>query len=158
MDRFKRDADDAVSTLRYIYLKTLIPLVAKRNALKAQDKTARQKRDAWFPQTPLQYHHITERDVQLRVARFLTSTTTEQEKMMDEFGWPYRAVQPLLSAFKTDVRRSTVFLMGSVFKFRQLTFKNEVNGAITGLYVSDPRRRGTRTSEDAVFTRFEPVS
>lgn len=105
MGRFKRDMDDALSTLRYTYLKTFMHLVAKRNALKAQDKTARQKRDAWFPQTTQQYYQITERDVQLRVARFLTSSTTEQEKMMDEFGWPYRAVQPLLSAYKTNVGR-----------------------------------------------------
>lgn len=109
MDRFKRDADDALSTLRYTHLKTLMHLINKRNALKVQDRAARQKRDAWFPQTPLQYHQITERDVQLRVARFLTSTTTEQEKMSDEFGWPYRAVQPLLSAYKTNVCCLAVF-------------------------------------------------
>lgn len=105
MDRFKRDMDDAFSTLRYTHLKTLTQLIAKRNALKAMDKTAQQKRDQWFPQTTLQYHAITERDVQLRVARFLASSTTEQERMMDEFKWPYRAVQPLLSAYRSDVGR-----------------------------------------------------
>ncbi|KAH0836504.1 hypothetical protein J3R83DRAFT_8142 [Lanmaoa asiatica] len=127
MDRFKRDMDDALSTLRYTYLKMLTHLIRKRNELKARDKTARQKRDAWFPQTTQQYHQITERDVQLRVARFLTSSTTEQERMMDEFGWPYRAVQPLLSAYKTN-----------------LVFKTEVNSAISGLHVSDPRRKGAK--------------
>ena len=105
MDRFKRDMDDAFSTVRYTHLKTLTQLVAKRNALKTQDKSAQQRRDQWFPQTVLQYNHITDRDVQLRVARFLTSSTTEQERMMDEFKWPSRAVQPLRSAFKSDVRR-----------------------------------------------------
>ncbi|KAG8220788.1 hypothetical protein J3R82DRAFT_2223 [Butyriboletus roseoflavus] len=142
MSRFKRDMDDALSSLRYTYLKTFIHLVAKRSALKAHDKTARQRRDAWFPQTAQQYYQITERDVQLRVARFLTSSRTEQERMMDEFGWPYRAVQPLLSAYKTN-----------------LSFKGDVSGAISGLYVSDPRRRGTNPMDEApVFTRFEPVS
>jgi len=103
MDQFKRDMDDALSTLRYTHLKTLTHLIARRNALKAQDQTARQKRDQWFPQTTQQYHQITERDVQLRVARFLTSSATDQEKMMDEFKWPYRAVQPLLTAYKSNV-------------------------------------------------------
>lgn len=104
MDRLKRDMDDALSTLRYTHLKMLIHLYRRLNELKAQDKTTRQKRDAWFPQTPQQYHHITERDVQLRVARFLSSSsTTEQEKMMDEYQWPSRAVQPLVSAYKTNV-------------------------------------------------------
>lgn len=104
MDRFKRDMDDALSTLRYTYLKMFLHLVRRRNALKTQDKAARQKRDAWFPQSTQQYYQITEREVQLRVARFLTSSTTEQERMMSEFGWPYRAVQPLLSAYKSSVR------------------------------------------------------
>lgn len=106
MDRFKRDMDDALSTLRYTYLKMLIHLVGRRKALKDQDKAARKKRDAWFPQTTQQYHQITERDVQLRVARFLAGSATEQEKMMSEFGWPYRAVQPLLSVYKTNVGRA----------------------------------------------------
>jgi len=149
MDRFKRDMDDAFATLRYTHLKTLTQLIAKRNALKAIDKTAQQKRDQWFPQTPLQYHAITERDVQLRVARFLASSTTDQERMMDEFKWPYRAVQPLLSAFKSDP-----------------VFKNDVASAID-IVVADPRRRGPkppvfsrRSGEDApaVFARFSPVS
>lgn len=105
MDRFKRDMDDAFSTLRYTYLRTLMHFVSRRNKLKLEDKTARQKRDAWFPQTPQQYYHITERDHQLRVARFLTGSATDQEKMMDEYQWPYRAVQPLLSAYKSDVCR-----------------------------------------------------
>lgn len=106
MDRFKRDMDDTLSTLRYTYLKTLMNLVIRRNVLKTQDKATRQMRDAWFPQTIEQYHQITERDVQLRVARFLTGSTTEQEKLMDEFGWPYRAVQSLLSVYKTNVGRT----------------------------------------------------
>lgn len=108
MDRLKRDMDDAVSTLRYIYVKNLLQLTSRRKVLKSQDKATQKKRDAWFPQSMLQYQQITERDVQLRVARFLNSTTTEQEKMMDEYGWPYRAVQPLLSAYKTTVRRTSL--------------------------------------------------
>lgn len=105
MDRFQRDAEDALSTLRYTHLKLFTQLIKKRNTLKAQDLTARQKRDAWFPQTLQQYNQITERDLQLRVARFLTSTNVEQEKMMDEYRWPYRAVQPLLSIYKKTVRQ-----------------------------------------------------
>ncbi|KAN0088701.1 hypothetical protein V8E55_005758 [Tylopilus felleus] len=143
MDRLKRDMDDALSTLRYTHFKTLNGLIKQRNALKSQDKMARQKRDAWFPQTPQQYHTINERDRQLRVARFLTSSTTEQEKMMDEYQWPSRAVQPLLSAYQSNS-----------------TFQSEVNSAISGLFVADPRRRvkpPPMRGEVSVFKRFSPL-
>ncbi|KIJ65295.1 hypothetical protein HYDPIDRAFT_88958 [Hydnomerulius pinastri MD-312] len=103
MGRFKRDMDDGLSMLRYTHLKTLTQLNAKRNALRIRESQARKDRDAQFPQTIEEYHQITDRDVELRVARFLTSTATEQEKMMDEFGWPYRYVQPLLTIYKSNV-------------------------------------------------------
>ncbi|KAG9309907.1 hypothetical protein JVU11DRAFT_9939 [Chiua virens] len=105
MDRFKRDAEDALSVLRYAYLKTFNSLVGIRRSLESLDSAERRKRDACFPQTVQQYHNITDRDVQLRVARFLISSEKEQEKMMDEFGWAYRAVRPLLSFYKDDVCR-----------------------------------------------------
>jgi hypothetical protein len=102
-ERFKRDMDDGLDTIRYTYLKTHLYLSQKRNVLRAREKDTRKKRDAWFPQTIQQYRQITDRDGQLRVARFLSSSTTEQEKMRDEFGWPYRTVQPLYSIYKSDV-------------------------------------------------------
>ncbi|KAG9312789.1 hypothetical protein JVU11DRAFT_6203 [Chiua virens] len=126
MDHFKRDAEDALSTFRHAYLKTLISLVKKRSVLESQDTAARRKRDAWFPQSEQQYHNITDRDAQLRVARFLTSSSQEQEKMRDEFGWAYRAVHPLLIIYKNNI-----------------SFKSEVDNAMSGLNVPDPRRRSS---------------
>ncbi|KAG9309936.1 hypothetical protein JVU11DRAFT_9968 [Chiua virens] len=126
MDHFKRDAEDALSTFRHAYLKTLISLVKKRSVLESQDTAARRKRDAWFPQSEQQYHNITDREAQLRVARFLTSSSQEQEKMRDEFGWAYRAVHPLLIIYKNNI-----------------SFKSEVDNAMSGLNVPDPRRRSS---------------
>ena len=102
MQRFQHDVDDALSQLRYTYLKQLHPLLVKRRTLKAQESKIRKQRDAQFPRSIEEYHNIPERSIRLRIARFLQHSTTEQEKMMDQYVWSSRAVQPLLSAFKTN--------------------------------------------------------
>ncbi|KIJ12029.1 hypothetical protein PAXINDRAFT_83534 [Paxillus involutus ATCC 200175] len=145
-ERFKRDMDDGLDTIRYTYLKTLLYLSQKRNVLRAREKDTRKKRDAWFPQTIQQYRQITDRDGQLRVARFLSSSTTEQEKMRDEFGWPYRTVQPLYSIYKSDT-----------------TFQDEINDTMKDIQVLDPRRRAIQTIKASAepiigYTRFSPIS
>ncbi|KAF9218091.1 hypothetical protein BS17DRAFT_770920, partial [Gyrodon lividus] len=144
-ERFKRDMDDGLSMLRYTHHKTLLHLSRKHDVLRARENDTRRKRDAWFPQTIQQYHQITDRDVQLRVAKFLSSSTTEQEKMRDEFVWAYRTVQPLLAIYKSDT-----------------TFKGEINDTMKDIQVFDPRRRGMQTvktlEEPTRYTRFSPIS
>lgn len=102
MKRFQNDVDDAVSQLRYTYLKQLLPLLCKRRELKMQESQSRKQREAQFPQSIEEYHNIPERNVQLRIARFLQCSDTGQERMMDHYVWSSRAVQPLLSAFRTN--------------------------------------------------------
>lgn len=103
MKRFQHDTDDALSQLRYSYFKQLLQLLGKRRAFKAQESNARKQREAHFPQSLAEYHDIPERETQLRIARFLLASNTEQERMMDHYGWSSRATQPLSSAFKTNV-------------------------------------------------------
>ncbi|KAF9244215.1 hypothetical protein BU15DRAFT_42208 [Melanogaster broomeanus] len=144
LEHFKRDMDDGLSELRYTHLNTLLNLSRQHNSLRAREKDARRKRDAWFPQTIPQYNEITDRDVQLRVARYLWSSETEQEKMRDEFGWPYRIVQPLHSIYKSDT-----------------TFQDAINDTMKGIQVLDPRRRVVQTvmtSQEPVWSKFSPIS
>ncbi|KAG2130263.1 hypothetical protein DEU56DRAFT_757935 [Suillus clintonianus] len=66
MKRFQHDMDDALSQIRYNYLKS-------RSSLSA-----------------------------LRIARFLMPSVSEQEKMMETYGWAWKAVQSPISKFKTN--------------------------------------------------------
>lgn len=127
MKRFQHDMDDALSQIRYGYLKSLLPLFSQYRTLKARETRTRRQRDAWFPQSIEDYHNISERDTQLRFARFLLCSTSDQEKMMNDYGWAWRAVNPLISAFKTNEG-----------------FKNEILSA-KDVQPSDPRRRPTAT-------------
>ncbi|KAG1730210.1 hypothetical protein EDB19DRAFT_1387706 [Suillus lakei] len=128
MKRFQHDMDDALSQTRYSYLNSLVPLFSQRRTLKIRENRVRRQRDAQFPQSIEEFHGIPDRDTQLRIARFLLRSTSEQEKMMDDYGWAWRAVNPLLSAFKTNDG-----------------FKNEILESVKDVRASDPRRRPTAT-------------
>ncbi|KAI6122302.1 hypothetical protein EV401DRAFT_2070136 [Pisolithus croceorrhizus] len=71
-----------------------------------------------------EYRDITERDVQLRMARFLVADGTEQERMMDKFGWAYRRVDPLRAAYKSNAE-----------------FRTEIQDTLKDIQASDPRKR-----------------
>ncbi|KAI6126035.1 hypothetical protein EDD16DRAFT_1473718 [Pisolithus croceorrhizus] len=116
--------EDALSKLRYTYLRSLLPLIRRRRALRDRDVKIRKQRDAWFPQSIEEYRDITERDVQLRMARFLVADGTEQERMMDKFGWAYRRVDPLRAAYKSNAE-----------------FRTEIQDTLKDIQASDPRKR-----------------
>lgn len=128
MKRFQHDMDDALSQIRYNYLKSLHPLLTQRHTLKLRETRIRRQRDAQFPQSIEEYHNIPDRQTQLRIARFLMRSTSGQEKMMDDHGWTWRGVQPLISAFKANEG-----------------FKNEISESLKDAQASDPRRRPTAT-------------
>lgn len=128
MKRFQHDMDDALSQIRYNYLKSLLSLFSQYRTLKARETRIRRQRDARFPSSIEEFHNIPERDVQLRIARFLLCSTSEQERMMHDHGWAWRAVNPLISAFKTNEE-----------------FKNEILESAKDVQPLDPRRRPTAT-------------
>ncbi|KAG1806016.1 hypothetical protein EV424DRAFT_1577880 [Suillus variegatus] len=128
MKRFQHDMDDSLSQIRYNYLKSLLPLLIQRHKLKREEKSIRRRRDAQFPQSIEEYHNIPDRDTQLRIAKFLTRSNSEREKMMDEYGWVWRAVESLLLAFKANEG-----------------FKNEISESLKDARALDPRRRPTAT-------------
>ncbi|KAG1789516.1 uncharacterized protein HD556DRAFT_1296784 [Suillus plorans] len=145
MKRFQHDMDDALSQIRYNYLKSLFPLLIQRRHLKLQEKTTRRQREAQFPQSIEEYHNIPDRDVQLRIARFLTRSTSERDRMMDEYGWAWRAVESLFLAFKANVSYISKCKSADVNVNLQEGFKNEILESVKDAQALDPRRRPTAT-------------
>ncbi|KAJ7255367.1 hypothetical protein C8J57DRAFT_1136704, partial [Mycena rebaudengoi] len=82
------------------------------------------EQDANFPQSTEEYHAL-KKEIKQRVARFLVlDTDVKREKMLSEFNWAWRQVQPLMDDFKTDA-----------------AFETEVRAIAEQLNVDDPRRR-----------------
>ncbi|KAG2062815.1 hypothetical protein BDR04DRAFT_1209330 [Suillus decipiens] len=73
-----------------------------QEVLSKVDYLAAINRDMQFSRSIEEYHNIMERDIQLQIARFLQRSTSEQEKMMSDYGWVWRMVTSLISAFKTN--------------------------------------------------------
>ncbi|KAJ7931281.1 hypothetical protein B0H13DRAFT_1959712 [Mycena leptocephala] len=77
-----------------------------------------------FPQT-IEEYRLKPKEIQHRAARFLVLETDEQrEKMMSEFGWFSRLVNPLKAEFNASQE-----------------FQEEVRATVVELNVGDPRKR-----------------
>ncbi|KAJ7250593.1 hypothetical protein C8J57DRAFT_956663, partial [Mycena rebaudengoi] len=58
-----------------------------------------------LPQSTEEYH-VLKKEVKQHVARFLVlDTDVKKEKMLTEYNWAWRQVQPLIDDFKTDAVR-----------------------------------------------------
>ncbi|KAK7059728.1 hypothetical protein R3P38DRAFT_3303519 [Favolaschia claudopus] len=77
-----------------------------------------------FPQSIANYH-LKPRDTQHRAARFLVLDSDEhRDKMMSEFGWAWRQVNPLKREYQANEEfqheiRATVAELGSIFDYRK---------------------------------------
>jgi len=100
---FAPEWDDAVDRLRVAYLKQLLPLQKRRAELESLAEGTRRQKEAQFPGSPEEYRAIRNKDVQMRIARFLTADNRKQESMMNQFGWAWRQVQPLKNEYQSDV-------------------------------------------------------
>jgi len=166
----KRALEDALSSLRYTYFKALNPLLRRRRALRDRENDLRKRREAMFPKSIEEYRKISDREVQLRVARFLMADSLEQEKMMDKFGWAYRGVDPLRAAYKSDVRCYSCGtpLISPDRSVRQAEFKVEIQDMLKDIQASDPRKKIIKQPSHAQhhsgldpilpYATFSPVS
>jgi len=114
----------AVTQIRTAHLQALQPLLDKRAELETHDEDTRRRRDAMFPKSITEYRSIWNKDVQVRIARFLTSDKGQQERTMSEFGWAWRQVQPLMDVYNSNAE-----------------FKGEVQARVKDVDVRDPRRK-----------------
>ena len=87
---------------RYTYIYQLLALTKQRKELEALEEEMRKRREQLFP---LSFDDFKgkPKDVQLRAARFLVADLAKQEKMLSEFNWAWRQVQPLKDIFTKDV-------------------------------------------------------
>ncbi|KAI0761823.1 hypothetical protein BD413DRAFT_587816 [Trametes elegans] len=102
--------DDQLDRINHAHLQGLLPLIKERNALRQREEFEQRRRDQQFPNSIADFHAIRNKDVQVRIARFLTADDLGKERMMDEFKWSWRQTAPLVSeynkteSFRNDVR------------------------------------------------------
>jgi hypothetical protein len=94
---------DEVSRLRCAHLSTVLPVQSKRAALELRDTTERRRQDALFPESVSAFWAISNKVVQLRVAKFLMSDDAEKERILSQFGWVWRQVQQLCDEYTMNV-------------------------------------------------------
>jgi hypothetical protein len=93
---------DDYEAARYTYISQLLALAKQRNEIETREEEMRKRREQIFPISFDDFKGKA-KDIQLRAARFLVADNVKQEKMMTEFNWAWRQVQPLKDVFAKDV-------------------------------------------------------
>jgi hypothetical protein len=88
--------------VRLAYLDTVAPL-RNRLAMKQREEELRKRREVHFPQNPTEFNTIRDKDLQQRIARFLTSDVVIQDKMLNENHWEWHQVTGLKEEYMKDV-------------------------------------------------------
>ena len=98
---------DDYEHIRYTYISQLLALEKKRIEVEVREEEIRKRRAQLFPINSDDFKGKA-KDIQLRAARFLVADSVKQEKMMSEFNWAWRQVQPLKDIFAKDVSKFSV--------------------------------------------------
>ena len=88
--------------MRVAHVETVAPLLRKV-ATKQRNEESRKRREVQFPQSAAEFNTIQDKELQQRIARFLTSDAAVQVKMLSEYGWGSRQVQRLKEESMNDV-------------------------------------------------------
>jgi len=107
-----------VDRLRYAYLTQALPLQRQLATLTLLER-------AIFPASSQEYFDIKNKDIQLRIARFLMADDLGKEKMMKEFGWSWGKVKTLCEVYD-----------------RMPSFQTEILLRVKQVEAKDPRKRG----------------
>jgi hypothetical protein len=98
--------EDDLALLNHTHYELLLPLQRKRAELEAKEEKERKEREAQFPRTKEDFYTKSQ-DVQERVVKFLclasNKDTVAQERMMSQYNWAWRQVEPLVKVFNEDV-------------------------------------------------------
>lgn len=86
-----------------MYLRTRNRLLTQANELRAREEKERKHREAQFPHSISQYQSLEDPSAKDRVARFLVADQAAKERMLTQFGWAWRQVQPLVTDFSLNV-------------------------------------------------------
>ena len=71
--------------------------------VKLKEEELRKRRDVHFPQSATEFNAIQDKELQHRIARFLTSDAIVQDKMLTEYHWGWRQVMGLKEDYLKDV-------------------------------------------------------
>jgi hypothetical protein len=94
--------DRETTSVRLAHVETVAPLLYKV-ATKQKEEESRKRREVQFPQSAAEFNTIHDKELQQRIARFLTSDAIIQDKMLNENGWGWRQVQGLKEDYLKDV-------------------------------------------------------
>jgi len=81
---------------------TVGPLLYKLTT-KQREEESRKRREVQFPQSAVEFNTIQDKELQQRIARFLTSDAIVQDKMLIEYSWGWRQAQGLKAEYSKDV-------------------------------------------------------
>jgi hypothetical protein len=88
--------------VRLAHVETVTPLRYKL-VIKQREEESRKRREVHFPQTATEFNAIQDKELQERIARFLTSDAIVQDKMLNEYHWRWRQVMGLKEEYMKDV-------------------------------------------------------
>jgi hypothetical protein len=97
-DRFDRET----TLVRLAHVETVAPLRYKL-AVKQREEESRKRRDVHFPQSAIEFNAIQDKELQHRIARFLTSNAIDQDRMLNEYHWGWTQVTALKEEYLRDV-------------------------------------------------------
>ncbi|KAI9464483.1 hypothetical protein BJY52DRAFT_1249381 [Lactarius psammicola] len=114
--------DRETTLVRLAHMETVAPLQLKTATKQKEEEELRRRREAQFPQSAVEYYTHQDKELQQRLARFLTSDAIIQEKMLNEYGWTWRQVQGLREVYSNEA-----------------TFRDDIQRRVA--VVRDPRRK-----------------
>ena len=110
---------DTLERSRYEYVRRVTELQKRRVEMEEREEMDRRVREAQFPQSVREYHAMSSRAAQLRVARFLMADPGKKDQMSTQSGWAWRQTEPLVKEYKSDVSLSfpPFFLLNKLTDF-----------------------------------------
>jgi hypothetical protein len=120
-------------------METMAPLLLKTATKQKEEEDMRRRREAQFPQSAVEYHTHQDKELQQRLARFLTADAIIQEKMLTEYGWTWRQVQGLKEVYSKEVRLIRSISHQISKTYLQPTFRDDIQRRVA--VVRDPRRK-----------------
>jgi hypothetical protein len=94
--------DRETTLVRLAHTETVAPLRYKL-VVKQREEESRKRREVLFPQSATEFNTIQDKELQHRIARFLTSDAIVQDKMLNEYHWGWRQVTGLKEDYVKDV-------------------------------------------------------
>jgi hypothetical protein len=95
--------DRETTLVRLAHVETVAPLLYKVAKKQREEEETRKRREAQFPLSAAEFYMIQDKELQKRIAQFLTSDAIVQDKMLGECGWGWRQVRGLKEAYSKDV-------------------------------------------------------